>query len=101
MNSRLHELVENMKRLKKELATEIQKSEEEYYYKIHGKIVTFEEWVKYEQWEFLQKIIPYLREASWSNILTAPVIWAYLPPALFIDFHSRCSRRSASRSTVS
>lgn len=85
MNTRLIELVEKMKRLEKELAAELQKSEAEYSYKIHGTIVTFEEWVKHEQREFVQKIIPYLREASWGNILTAPVIWLCLPPALVLD----------------
>ncbi|MHB8843205.1 MAG: hypothetical protein ACYC7L_00515 [Nitrospirota bacterium] len=85
MNTRLIELVETMKRLEKELAAELQKSEAAYSYKIHGTIVTFEEWVIHEQREFVQKVIPYLREASWGNIVTAPVIWACLPPVLFLD----------------
>jgi hypothetical protein len=85
MESRLHQLVARIKELEKELAREIQKKEEEYYYKIFGKKVTFEEWIKHEQKALVQKIIPYIRESSWPVILSAPVIWAVLPAALLFD----------------
>ncbi len=58
MESRLHTLIERIKELEKELAKEIQRKEEEYYYKIFGKRVTFEEWIKHEQKALVQKIIP-------------------------------------------
>lgn len=38
MESRLHTLIAKMKELEQELALEIQKREEEYYYKIFGEI---------------------------------------------------------------
>jgi hypothetical protein len=85
MENRLHTLIAKMKELEKELAEEIQKKEEEYYYKIFGKRVTFEEWIKHEQKALVQKIIPYIRSSTWPVLLTAPVIWAVLPAVLLLD----------------
>lgn len=85
MESRLHTLVAKLKELERELAQEIQKKEEEFYYKILGRKVTFEEWVTHEQKALVQKIIPFLRGSSWPVILSAPVIWAVLPAALCFD----------------
>ncbi len=84
-SSRLHALVARIKELEQELAREIQAKEEEYFYKIFGKRVKFEEWIKHEQKALVQKIIPFIRSASWPVILSAPVIWAVLPAALFLD----------------
>ena len=85
MENRLHMLIAKMKELEKELSEEIQKKEEEYYYKIFGKKVTFEEWIAHEQKALVQKIIPFLRSSTWPVILSAPVIWAVLPAVLFLD----------------
>lgn len=85
MESRLHALVAKIKELEHELAQEIQRKEEEYYYKIFGRRVRFEEWIKHEQKALVRKIIPFLRESSWPVILSAPVIWAVLPAALLFD----------------
>ncbi len=95
MENRLQELVEKIKVLEKELSREIQKKEEEYYYKIFGKKVTFEEWIKHEQKALVQKIIPYLRDSSWPVVVSAPVVWAVLPAALLFDllfsvYHAIC-----------
>jgi hypothetical protein len=85
MENRLQVLVEKIKELEKELSQEIQKKEEEYYYKIFGKRVAFEEWIQHEQKTLVKKIIPFIRESSWPVILTAPIIWAVLPAALLLD----------------
>ena len=85
MESRLHMLIAKMKELEKELAREIQKKEEEYYYKIFGRTVTFEEWIKHEQKALVMKIIPFIRESTWPVILSAPVVWAVLPAAMLFD----------------
>ena len=85
MESRLHTLVERIKELEQELAREIQKKEDEYYYKVFGKRVKFEEWIRHEQKALVQKIIPFVRESSWPVILSAPVIWSVLPAALLFD----------------
>ncbi len=85
MESRLHTLVAKIKELEKELAPEIQKKEEQYYYRIFGKRVTFEEWIKHEQKALVMKIVPFIRGSTWPVILSAPVIWSVLPAALLFD----------------
>ena len=85
MESRLHALVARIKELEQELAQEIQQKEEEYYYKIFGRKVKFEEWIKHEQKALAQKIIPFFRESSWPVILSAPIVWSVLPAALLFD----------------
>ena len=85
MGNRLRVLVEKIKELEKEPSQEIQRKEEEYYYKIFGKKVTFEEWIQHEQKTLVKKIIPFIRESTWPVILTTPVIWAVLPAALVLD----------------
>ena len=47
-----------IKEIEKELGYEIQIKGEEYYYKIFGKKVTSEEWIKHDQKELAKKIIP-------------------------------------------
>ena len=49
MGNRLQMLVERIKEMGKELSQEIQKKEEEYFYKIFSKKVAFEEWIEHEQ----------------------------------------------------
>jgi hypothetical protein len=85
MESRLHVLMAKIKELEQELVQEIQKKEEEYYYKIFGRKVTFEEWIKHEQKSLVMKIVPFIRSAPLLNILTAPVVWSVLPFALLLD----------------
>ena len=85
MENRLNLLVTKIKELEKELAEEIQKKEEEYYYKILGKKVTFEEWVKHEQKSLVRKIIPYIRESRGAVLLSVPIIWSVLPAAILFD----------------
>jgi hypothetical protein len=86
MESRLHKLVARIKDLEKELTLEIQKTEKEYYYKIYGKKVAFEEWIKHDQKALVQKFIPFIRESTWPVILSAPIVWAVLLPTLLLDF---------------
>ncbi len=95
MESRLHVLVEKMKALEKELAREIQRKEAEYHYRVLGKKVAFEEWIGEEQKALVRRIIPFIRSSTWPVILSAPVIWAVFPAALFFDvmvtvYHAVC-----------
>jgi len=85
MNSRLQELIEGIKKLENELSLEIQKKEEEFYYKIHERKIIFEEEVKQNHRLLAKTIRRYLRETAFLNLLTAPVIWFCLLPTLFMD----------------
>ncbi len=82
---KIQDLIEEIKNLEKRLTLEIQKKEEEFSYEIHGKKVTFEEEVKRYHKTLATKIYTYIFNAAWLNILTVPVIWFAIVPAVFLD----------------
>lgn len=95
--NRLQELVEQIKKLEKELSAELQKKQEEFYYQIKGRKVYFEAATRQYHKALVLRLHTYLREAPLRNILTIPLIWSCLLPALFLDllvsiFHSICFR---------
>lgn len=83
--SRIEEIINEIKKLDDELLAEIQKKEEEFFYKVKGRKIFFEQEARKYQKEFMIKISTYLSNASLLNILTVPVIWSCLIPALLID----------------
>lgn len=83
--SRLQELLEEIKRLENELAAELQKKEEEFYYKIKGKKIYFEQATRRHHKKLIIGLRTYLRNAQLLNILSAPIIWSCLIPGLFLD----------------
>lgn len=83
--NRIEEIINDIKKLEEELLKEIQKKEEEYYYKIKGKKIFFEEEARKYQKQFLLRVTTYLLNASFLNILTVPVIWSCLVPAVCMD----------------
>jgi hypothetical protein len=95
--NRLQELVEQIKKLEKELYAELQKKQDEFYYQVKGRKVYFEAATRQYHKTLVLKLHTYLREARLLNILTVPLIWGCLLPALFLDlmvtvFHSLCFR---------
>ena len=94
---KLQDLIEKIKTLENELSLEIQKKEEEFFYKIKGEKVYFEEAVKLQHKVLVNKIHNYIISAQLLNILTAPIVWLCLVPAVFMDvvvavYHSICFR---------
>ena len=83
--SKIQDIVEEIKKLEKELVAEIQKKEGEFYYKIKGHRVYFEEKTKKYHKIFATKFFTYILNASVLNILTVPVIWFCIIPAAFMD----------------
>ncbi len=84
----IQDIIEQIKNLEKRLSLEIQKKEAEFFYKIHGKKVEFEEAAKRYHKTLVTRIYTYIFNAAWLNILTAPVIWFCLVPAIFLDLVS-------------
>lgn len=83
--NKLQDIIEEIKRLEDELLREIQKKEEEFYYKIKGKRVLFEaETIRLHK-AFATRVYIYLYSSSFLNVLTAPIIWACIFPAVFMD----------------
>jgi hypothetical protein len=81
----ISDIMEQIKNLEKRLSLEIQKQEEEFFYKIHGKKVRFEEATRGYHKTLVSGVRTYLLDASLLNILTAPLIWFCLIPAVFLD----------------
>jgi len=84
--NKLQDIIEEIKRLEKQLLVGFQKKEEEYFYRIKGQKVYFEEETKKLHKTLATKLYVYLLNASFLNILTAPIIWFCIFPALFMDF---------------
>lgn len=85
MTNRLQELLTKIKLLEEELLVELQKKEEEYYYEIRNKKVLFQREVRERNRLLAKTIRRYLGDADLLSILTTPVIWFCLFPALFLD----------------
>jgi hypothetical protein len=85
MNNKLQSLIEAIKKLEQELTLEFQKKEAEFSYKIHGKKVLFDQEVKRQHKRIAKRIFLYLKDSEIPNILTVPLIWGCLLPALFMD----------------
>ncbi|OGQ99245.1 MAG: hypothetical protein A2505_05885 [Deltaproteobacteria bacterium RIFOXYD12_FULL_55_16] len=85
MATRITALLEAMKKLEQELLLEIEKKEAEFYYTVIGKKVRFEAEVRKRHRNLAQRLSRYLSEAALLNILTAPLIWLILIPALLLD----------------
>ncbi len=85
MNDKLAEILQGIKKLENQLTLELQKGEEEFFYKVQHKRVRFEREVKAQHRLLIKRIRQYIKDAAILNILTAPVIWSLLFPAVFMD----------------
>jgi hypothetical protein len=85
MDDKFAVLLEKLKALERELLAEVQKKEAHFGYTIEVKSVVFTAAAAANNKKFAQKLSRYLHEAKIFNILTAPVIWSVLIPALMLD----------------
>ena len=83
--NKIQQIISEIKKLEKELETEIEHMELQFFYKIKGKKVIFEEEIRNRQKKFVVTITSYLRNSSLLNLLTVPVIWLCLIPAVLMD----------------
>ena len=85
MNNRLNEILEEIRALEKSIQEEIKRKEEEFQYTIKKRKVVFEEKVAMLQKAFSGSLVLYILRARPLNILSAPVVYAMIFPALLID----------------
>ncbi|UCH38763.1 MAG: hypothetical protein JSU67_11380 [Gammaproteobacteria bacterium] len=83
--SKLEEILSEIKQLEKELLEEIQQKQDEYFYIIRGKRIEFEEETRRYHRTMAKTLGRYFAEASLPHILTAPIIYFCLVPAVFMD----------------
>ena len=81
----LEEIIGDIRELEQELLQELQKKQDEYFYIIKGKRIEFEEETRRYHKTLAKKLGRYFAEAQLLHILTAPVIYMCLFPALFMD----------------
>ncbi|MFC1685063.1 hypothetical protein ACFL0R_06300 [Pseudomonadota bacterium] len=79
------ELLEKIHALENELKEEIQKKNKEFFYEVHRKRVEFEEATRLKHKQLKTKILSYIQGARFSVILTAPIIYSCLLPAVLLD----------------
>ncbi|MBC8282886.1 MAG: hypothetical protein H8E32_03655 [Nitrospinae bacterium] len=85
MEDKLNEILKGIQKLENQLTFELQKGEEEFFYKVQKKRVRFEKEIKAKHRLLIKRIREYVKEAAFLNILTAPIIWSILFPAVLMD----------------
>ncbi len=95
MENRIQELIERIKDLEKELTEEIQQKQQEFAYRIKDRKVIFTREARQRHRRLIKSLRRFLYESRLLVILTAPVIWACLLPAVLLDifvsiYHAIC-----------
>jgi hypothetical protein len=95
--TKLQEIVDQIRSLEQELLIELQKKQQDFAYRIQENRVYFDEHVLEKHRQAAIGVVRYIMGASLANILTFPVIWLCLIPALLLDavvslYHSVCFR---------
>jgi len=82
---KIQDIIGEIKKLEQELLVEMQKKEEQFFYKIRGKRVVFEKEARKYQKSFVAKVSAYIANTGLLNIITVPFIWSCILPALLMD----------------
>ncbi len=84
MNPRIKELLEQIRQLERELREEIQKIRIDTY-EIRDNAVRFKAEIAARHRAQMTRLFTYLRQARLKHVLSAPVIWLCLLPAILMD----------------
>lgn len=85
MNDKIREMIEEIDKMKLKLAKEIDKQENHISYEIKNGYVTFEQEVLAKQKENMKNLLTWFREVPFLHLLTAPLIYAMVIPAIIFD----------------
>lgn len=93
--NRLHELLEKLKQAEQELIHKFQKKEKEMHYNILDNKVCFDKEVINHHKSLATRIHIYIMNAPLMTIITMPIIWFCIFPAVFMDaavtiYHAVC-----------
>jgi hypothetical protein len=86
MDENIEALISRIKELEQELRDKLASKQEAFLYRLDRGTVHFEEKVKKRHQKLIKRLHSYIFDASLLNILTVPLIWGCLPPALLMDF---------------
>jgi len=85
MSSRLDSLLDQIRQLEKEVASEVQKKGTEFCYQIHERRIEFTAAAKAEHKKLRLSIHRYLTSSTLLVVLTGPFIWLCLVPLVLLD----------------
>jgi hypothetical protein len=85
MNPRLETLLDEVRHLEREMATEARKKESEFCYKVHAKTVRFSADAKTHHRKLRLGVPTYLLHSRFLVLVTAPVIWLCVVPIALAD----------------
>lgn len=85
MSTPLEVLLEKISALEVELIAELQKQEEELSYEIRKRNIHFDENIIIKHKTYAKRIFNYIADAPVRHILSAPIIWTWIVPALMMD----------------
>ena len=85
MNNELDSLLNKIKTLEEELIEELQKQQEEFSYEIRKHQIYFEKNIILRHKHYAKALLRYLRDAPLKHVITAPIVWSCLLPALILD----------------
>ncbi len=85
MNSRLNEILEEIRELEKRVQAEMRLREEELKYRVSEGRVIFEREILELHKKIAGSLLFYIIKAPLLTVLSAPVIYAMIVPALFMD----------------
>ena len=83
--NKVDSLVRQIRQLENELLGELQKKQQEYFYIIEGKRIRFEEETRKYHRSLAKTLRRFFADASLANMLTAPIVYFCVIPALFLD----------------
>jgi hypothetical protein len=85
LDDRLSFLMEKIRLLEAELLAEMEQKQREFYYSVTEKRVRFEREAHLAHKKLLERVPRYLYNASLLNMLSTPIIWFCLLPAVLMD----------------
>lgn len=81
---KISEIMEKIKALEAQLEEEVQKRREEFFCDM-GKKIAFKEQILAEHRKNIENVFVYLAKAPLMNIVTSPIIYSLILPALILD----------------
>ena len=85
MNSRVSQILAEIRHLEEELEDVINTQQVQLYYRIEGTKIRFEQSVRRAHQQLKTGIFRWLRESSPRNLITAPLIYALIVPFVLLD----------------
>lgn len=85
MNDRIKEILDEIDEMKAKLVEEVAAHEKHISYEINNGYVEFEKNVLDKQRENMKNLLAYFRDIPLLHLLSSPVIYAMLIPAIFLD----------------